>query len=132
MRGSTCELEEGDRVDHKLFGFGTVDGAPEGGSSSGWRIPVRWDDPNRNSTVVMHYALRKVSSPDSRPFTYWDRQWKPLVQAWIAVRREVEMAASVFRPVPDLDDLARLRDAERNAYEAMQRFWEQEQAGEHS
>jgi len=81
MSGSNCPLEEGDRIDHNLFGFGTVVGAPipmvgsnlrsaSGVRDAGWSVPVKWDDPMRTAGAVMHQALRKVSSPDSRPFSH--------------------------------------------------------------
>ena len=43
MTGSNCPFEEGDRIDHELFGFGTVAGAavamvgPDAGNVSGVR-----------------------------------------------------------------------------------------------
>lgn len=137
-----CPFEEGDRVDHRIFGLGTVDGAPvavvgpdmrsaSGISEAGWSIPVRWDDAERTAGSVMHVALRKIESPDSRPFGYWDRQWQPLLKTWLTARREVEAALAGFRPAPESADMARVLDAERKAFEAMQRFWEQERAGEH-
>lgn len=136
-------LEEGDRIDHKIFGFGTVNGAPtamvgpdmsrHGGiRDAGWSIPVRWDDPSRTAGAVMHHALRKVASPDSRPFTFWDRQWQPLLQAWKAARRETEQALSSFRPASDPADVARLKDKELRALEDMQRFLDEENAGKHA
>lgn len=79
----------------------------------------------------MHQALRKVASPDSRPFTFWDRQWQPLLQAWKAARRETEQALSGFRPAPDLADVARLKDNELRAFDAMQRFLDEEGSGKH-
>lgn len=56
-------FEEGDRVDHKIFGLGAVNGAatpmcgpsmngPGGIRDAGWRVPVRWDDPSRTATAV--------------------------------------------------------------------------------
>lgn len=142
MSSSSCPLEEGDRVDHKIFGFGTVVGAPvamvgpdlrrtNGVRDAGWSVPVKWDDPTRTAGAVMHQALRKVSSPDSRPFGHWDRQWQPLLQAWLAARHDVEQLSSSFRPVPEPDALTRMQDVERKAFEAMQRFWDAEQSGEH-
>lgn len=135
-------LEEGDRVDHKIFGFGTVNGAPtalvgpdmssrSGVRDAGWSIPVQWDDPSRTADAVMHHALRKVASPNSRPFTFWNRQWQPLLQAWMAARRETEQALSSFRPAPDTADVARLKDKELRALEAMQRFLDEEGSGNH-
>lgn len=142
MSSSACPFEEGDRVDHKIFGFGIVDGAPTamvgpdvgsvgGVRDAGWSVPVRWDDPKRTAGAVVHHALRKVSSPDSHPFTYWDRQWQPLLQDWVTARREVEQAFSSFRPAPTLTEVTRIQEAERRAFEAMQHFWEKERAGEH-
>lgn len=137
-----CPFEEGNRIDHKLFGFGTVAGAPvamvgpdsrsvSGVRDAGWSVPVIWDDPKRTAGAVAHHALRKVSSQDSRPFAHWDRQWQPLLQAWLTARREVEQVSSSFRPVPESADLTRVQGAERSALEAMQRFWEEERTGGH-
>ncbi len=142
MTGSNCPFEEGDRIDHKLFGFGTVVGMPvaavgpdsrslSGVRDAGWNIPIRWDDPKQTAGAVMHQALCKVSSPDSRPFAHWDRQWQPLLQAWLVARREVERVSSSFRPAPETADLTQAQEAERRAFEAMQRFREEERAGGH-
>lgn len=143
MSGSVCPFEEGDRVDHKIFGFGMVSGSPTpmagpdmhsptGVRDAGWSIPVRWDDPARTAGAVMHTALRKLSSPDSRPFTYWDRQWQPLFQAWFTARRNVEGALSSFRPAPSAGDVEGLLSVEREAFDAIQIFWEDERSGKHS
>lgn len=79
MSSSNCQFEVGDRSDHKLFGLGTVNGAPVavvgpdvgrvgGVRDAGWRIPVRWDDPSRTAGAVMHHMLHKVSvQPSSGP-----------------------------------------------------------------
>lgn len=142
MSRITCPFDEGDRVDHRIFGFGIVSGTPtpvvgpdliavSGVRDAGWCIPVRWDDPKRTAGAVMHHALRKVSIPDARPFTYWDRQWQPLVQDWLAARREVEQVFLSFRPLPAPSQVTNAQDAERRAFEAMLRFLENEQAGEH-
>lgn len=79
----------------------------------------------------MHQALRKVSSPDYRPFGHWDRQWQPLLQAWLAARRDVEQISSSFRPLPEPHALIQMQDVERKAFEAMQRIWEEEKLGWH-
>lgn len=133
MTNQGCPLAEGDRVDHKLFGLGTVIGAPiammsadvhsRGGvKKAGWSIDVRWDDPDRHDTAVASFALRKVSSPDSRPYTYWDREWQPLLQAWLKARREVEQLASSFRPLPEQDKLNMALKIEAEAYAAVVAF----------
>jgi hypothetical protein len=79
----------------------------------------------------MHQALRKISSPDSQPFADWNRQWQILHLAWLAARQEVEKVSSSFRPVPEQKTLADAREVERIAFEAMQRFWEEEETGNH-
>lgn len=132
-----CPLAEGDRVDHKIFGLGTVIGAPvkamgpdmkspKGFREAGWRIDVKWDDSDRTASSVMSFALRKVSSPDIRPFMYWDRQWQPLLQAWLNARREVERLSSTFRPLPDPAQIDLAFELEAAAYQAMQGFWREE------
>jgi len=143
MTESVCPFEEGDRVDHKLFGLGTVVGTPmalsgadhttsSGVCDGGWRIPVHWDNSQVTATEVVHKVLFKVASPDTRPFTYWDRQWQPLLQAWLAARRKVEHLRSSFRPGPQPADLARAQEAEQSAFELMTEFMRQERSGGHS
>ena len=133
MPSDKCPLEEGDRIDHKIFGFGTVSGEPvatvrpihqvRGGvESAGWRVPIRWDDTSRSDSQVMNQAIRKVSSPDSRPFSYWDRQWQPLLAAWLAARRDLEQACMAFRPQPDAAVVSKLLVREASAREVMERF----------
>ncbi len=143
MTPEASPFEEGDRIDHTIFGFGTVDALPTlmmgpymssrtgGVRDAGWRVPVRWDDPAATARAVMHYALRKVAAPDSRPFAYWDRRWQPLLQAWLTSRREVKRTVSSFRPAPASADIASLHQSEQKAFEAMRRFWDDERAGKH-
>jgi len=142
MTHSVCPFNEGDRVDHNIFGFGTVSGAPTpmvgpdlhspgGVRDVGWSIPVRWDDPARTATAVMNAMLRKVSSPDAQPFTYWDLRWQPLRQEWLAARRDVEDALSGFRPAPTTAEVAKLQHIEKLAFDALHQFWEDERTGKH-
>lgn len=71
MNTDDCPFIEGDRVDHKLFGMGTVCGTPvamvgpdmgnaDGVRDAGWRIPVRWDDATRTAGAIMRHVLTKV------------------------------------------------------------------------
>jgi uncharacterized protein (DUF2461 family) len=92
---------------------------------------VTWDDETMKPGDVSDSALTKVSSPDARPFTYWNRQWQPLVLAWKAARKAVEEHASTFRPMPDPMRLQILLRQEDEAWQAMQRFLEDEAAGRH-
>lgn len=142
MEKLECPFEEGDRVDHKLFGFATVNGPPVaqvgpdatkpgGVREAGWSVPVAWDDSDRAPGRVASWALTKVASPDTRPFTYWDRQWQPLLTAWLSSRRAFEDAAKSFRPAPTPDQLTDLKRREDTAYAAMQCFWTDEQARRH-
>jgi hypothetical protein len=142
MQERVCPLKEGDRIDHRVFGFGTVDGepvamvapdlrSPTGTIDAGWMVSVRWDDPEREPSPIASFALRKVSSPESRPFTYWDRQWQPLVQGWLTARKAVEFASTSFRPPPDVEALNQLFVKEREALAAMQRFIQDEIDGCH-
>jgi hypothetical protein len=142
MTQDLCHFEEGDRVDHKLFGMGVVNGAatavvspdmrsPEGFRDAGWTVPVNWHDPDRSSTKVASWALRKVSSPDSRPFSYWNRRWQPLFQKWVQARRTLETHLAEFRPPPDADKVATLQRLERDALAAMQAFIQAERDGHH-
>lgn len=142
MQEGLCPIEDGDRVDHEIFGFGTVDGAPvamfgpdihspSGTRDVGWMVPVRWDDSGRSAGRVASFALRKISSPGSKPFTYWDRQWQPLVQSWLTARKAVESACMNFRPPPDAETLMHLFAKEHEALAAMQRFIQDEIDGRH-
>jgi len=81
--------------------------------------------------VTMRYAPSKVSIPDARPVTCWDRQWQPLLQDWLAARREVEQVVLSFRPRPEPSRVTSAQDAQRRAFEALRRFLENEQTGEH-
>lgn len=137
-----CPFAEGDLVDHRLFGFGTVNGsavavvrpslrAPGGVEDAGWRVPVRWHDPERADGDMSSEALRRVSSPASRPFTFWERQWRPLHDAWLSARRELETAVTTFRPPPDAETLSRLRAAEDRAWSVMEAFVREDADGAH-
>lgn len=79
------KIAEGDIVDHKLFGLGKVQAVDNRGyingtevTGNGYPVTVSWDDPDRREFTVMSYALKKVSSPDVRPFIFWEKQWQPL------------------------------------------------------
>jgi hypothetical protein len=100
------------------------------GSGAQWKIEVSFDDsvePKR----VMHNFVRKISSPDTRPFIFWDKQWRPLYAAWLASRRRHEEALNSFRPVPDQNLLRQLRDAEDQARTRLEAFLADEATGIH-
>ncbi|WP_168014544.1 hypothetical protein [Halomonas salinarum] len=67
MSQDSYPIEEGDRVDHRLFGFGTVVGepirsvsvedyrykrGPRDTQQQQWSIQVRWDDPERPDSAI--------------------------------------------------------------------------------
>lgn len=142
MNADECPFIEGDRVDHQLFGMGTVCGTPvamvgpdmesaDGVRDAGWCVPVRWDDTTRTAEAVMHHVLTKVSSPDAHSFSHWDGQWQSLLHAWLTARRGVEEICATFRPVPAEDALMKAQAAERAAFDAMRGFWAAENSGGH-
>ncbi len=140
MKNEERPFDGGDRIEHRLFGFGTVTGEPgplvgpdsQGGvRDAGWRVSVLWDDESRGHSEVIHHVLRKISSPDSRPTSFYERQWQPLRQNWLAARMEVQRICAEFRPPPEHAAIARAQAVEREAFEAMQAFWDAESAGEH-
>jgi len=73
MTGSNCQFEEGDRIDHKLFGFGTVAGAPvamvgpnaeniSGIRDAGWSIRLNGmtqSAPQEQSRIMRYAKCRR-------------------------------------------------------------------------
>lgn len=111
MTQPPCPLAEGDRVDHRKFGLGTVvaiDGPPSVGAPRGpgspppnaWKVTVACDDPARGEIRVLSTFLTKVASPDARPFVYWDRQWRPLRDRWLQARDAVKRRWRHSGPCP--------------------------------
>jgi hypothetical protein len=118
---------EGDIVDHKVFGLGKVTAVNDRGytgagasTGSGYPVSVIWDDPTRRETTVMHWALRKVSSPDVRPYIFWDKQWQPLREQWLKARRDVEQLCATFEP--DWRKLDGAFDAEEEVWVKVREF----------
>lgn len=136
-------FEDGDRVESKNFGFGTVieiSGACYSGDlrtgkevkETAYAVKVRWDDPARDEMSILSTALTKISSPDARPFTYWNKKWQPLYQSWLHARRELELAYSSFRPLPNPLTINIARQAEKEALAKLEDFLAQEKSGAHS
>lgn len=120
-------IAEGDRVDHKVFGLGTVAEARSEGFTCndskpgiGYPVTVKWDDRERRDTTVMHWALTKVSSPDVRPYKFWDKQYQPLREQWLSARRKVEQLSMSFEP--DWKELDKAIEAEEEAWVKMREF----------
>ncbi|MBV2147694.1 hypothetical protein KRZ98_05260 [Sphingobium sp. AS12] len=142
MDQGACPFEEGDRVDHSAFGFGTVVGAsgpyvggdPRTGGiiPAGWRVKVKWDDNAKGETEISSGHLIKVSSPDQRPFAYWNRRWETLLSDWKKARRETEELASQFRPIPDIAQINEALSKEKWLWTEIEKWWSDEAAGRHS
>jgi hypothetical protein len=120
-------IQEGDVVDHKVFGLGKVKSVgPSGylsaGSSEvkGYPVTVVWDDLSRRDNTVMNWALIKFSSPDVRPYVFWDKKWQPLRDEWLKSRRRVEQLCTSFEP--EWQKLDEAIDAEDQAWEKMRDF----------
>lgn len=123
------KIEEGDVVDHKLFGLGKVQAVNDrgyspskSGAGNGYPVTVAWNDPNGRESSVMSWALKKVSSPEIRPFIFLDKQWQPLRDEWLKARREVELLCKTFDPAPDQLKLDEVIKAEAEAWERVKDF----------
>jgi len=123
------KIAEGDIVDHKLFGLGKVQAVDDrgyingtGANGNGHPVTVAWDDPDRRECTVMNWALKKVSSPDVRPFIFWEKQWQPLREDWLKARREVELLCKTFEPAPEWRRLDEAIEAEAAAWVRMKEF----------
>lgn len=118
---------EGDVVDHKAFGLGKVKGVDDRGHNNagsntgpGYPVTVVWDDQTRRETTVMNWALSKVSSPDVRPYIFWDKQWQPIREEWLKARRQVEKLCATFEP--EWQKLDEAIDAEEEAWVKVRDF----------
>lgn len=130
------ELEIGDRVDHKVFGLGTVLDVsapgisfipPQNSKGPVCRVSVKWDAPDQRDNNVMSWSLKKMSSPHQRPFAYWEKKWAPLHKEWLEARKDVERACSSFSSPPDSEKLQKALLREEIAFEALESFWREVQ-----
>ena len=143
MVDQQCPLKWGDRVAHKLFGFGTVNGEPVavqrgdlklGLVPAGWAVPVEWDDKGRPASRIQHAVLEKVSSPDAKGVHYWHHQWKLLVETCLAARRDTDaLLTASFRGEPPFSDAEfdRRLKSERCKLEELRQFLRDDAAGVH-
>ncbi|MGM0832434.1 MAG: hypothetical protein ACQEUK_06315 [Pseudomonadota bacterium] len=133
------ELEIGDRVDHRAFGLGTVLDVsvpgisfipPQNSKGPVCQVSVQWDSPDQQDNTLMSWALKKMSSPDQRPYLYWEKQWIPLREEWLKARKDVERSCSTFSPPPNDEKLSAALLREKLAFEALETFWKKaEQRG---
>lgn len=144
MSHEECPLKRGDRISHKLFGFGTVAGEPVavvGPDTStfksvprGWSVPVEWDDRRRAPGRMASDALDKVSSPHTKGVHYWHHQWKKLKQAYDEAHTKTgALLAESFRASPPFsyDAFAAQHAIEQKALNELVEFLRQDAAGEH-
>ena len=140
-----CPFQWGDRINHKLFGLGTVDRNPVGVCgpdrqghqtvSQGWTIPVKWDDENRTAAKVASFALRLVTRLDAKGGAYWNNEYKKLLEVVQDVRANTDAnLLAAFRPNEGtarstLDELLKLENA---ALEKLRNFLTDDENGNHS
>ena len=144
MVDEQCPFKWGDRISHKLFGFGTVNGEPTavvGADASlrkvvprGWSVPVEWDDKSRTAGRVDSNFLEKVSSPTAKGAHYWNHEWKKLKNTLTEARAQTEaLLSNSFRSTPPFkpENLAALLAGEQKALAELTEFLRRDAAGEH-
>lgn len=128
-KSEATPLQWGDRVDHKKFGLGTVDGEPEGE-----KVRVIWDDPNRAPARVVSSFLRLVTRPDAKGGAFWNHEYGKLLETVKSARGASDTAlANAFRPKVG-DGLAAIDQAlaiEAEALDALRSFLLADEMGEH-
>lgn len=128
-RSEPTLLQWGDRVDHKKFGLGTVEGEPDGE-----KVHVIWDDPNRTPTRVASSFLRLVTRSDAKGGTFWNHEYSKLLKTVENTRTATNSElASAFRPI-ESDGLYKLEQAlesEAKALNDLRDFLAADGRGEH-
>ncbi|MEL6202288.1 MAG: hypothetical protein AAFR39_07995 [Pseudomonadota bacterium] len=141
---NTKPFQWGDRVDHKLFGLGIVNGDPVAVCgpaprtheivSKGWRVPVKWDDPSRTATSVACFVLRLVTRPDAKGGAFWNHEYKKLLERVLKARATSESAMKEgFRPHDGggTERVSRALKQEQEAVAELQEFLKADEAGDH-
>lgn len=122
-------LQWGDRIDHKKFGLGTVEGEPEGE-----KVHVIWDDPNRAPARVVSSFLRLVTRSDAKGGAFWNHEYSKLLKTVENTRAATNSElASAFRPI-DGDGLSKLEqtlESEAKAFNDLRDFLVADEKGEH-
>ncbi|KAA0574633.1 hypothetical protein FZ983_27425 [Azospirillum sp. B21] len=128
--GDGVPLDWGDRVEHRLFGLGHIVDIEND------KLEIAFDE--SGTKRVMSSFVTKVASAETKGIAYWNRQFKPLVAAWLTAREEVtRLLPQMFRPLHPLqpDDLQRQLSAadekERMARAAIDAFLEEDRQGHH-
>lgn len=140
-----CPFQWGDRIDHKLFGFGTVDGDPVASvgmnpktyrtEPRGWMVPVKWDDPERTATQVASVALNLVTRPDAKGSAYWNNEYQKHLKSIQVARTATDTALkNAFRPHKGngLEALQRALEEEQDCMETLKAFLKDDANGEHA
>lgn len=122
-------LQWGDRIDHKKFGLGTVDGEPNGA-----KVHVIWDAPNRAPTWVVSLFLRLVARPDAKGGAFWNYEYSKLLKTVENTRAATNTELAIaFRPL-DGNGLSRLElalESEVKALNDLRDFLSADEQGEH-
>lgn len=139
-----CPFEWSDRVDHRIFGLGTVTGEPRAGFGAtkngcgtefkGWSVPITWDDPDRNPGRVMDYALRVVDRPDAKGGAYWSSEYRKLMADILSLRKKTDEAIEqAFRRADGkgVAGLLTVLETDRAAMSETIAFLEADERGEH-
>lgn len=134
----------GDRVDHRVFGLGTVKGQPSASigpskdwrdqEHKGWAVPVKWDDPARDDNVVMSTHLRMVERPNAKGSAFWNHEFQKLKMRVLTARQATDLAiGTAFRPQQG-GGAARVQAAlahEKESLDELAAFLNHDERGEH-
>lgn len=144
-----CHVQWGDRVDHRIMGFGTVVGEPVAMSGpiedrtmpggyrdgpKGYSVTVKWDDPSKREGTFGCRSLQLVTRPNAKGSGYWNNEYEKLLAEVMWSRRLTDAALkSGFRPKEgdSLSAIERALMAERGPMERLANFLAEENKGEH-
>lgn len=144
-----CHVQWGDRIDHRIFGFGTVVGEPipvsgpiedrrsPGGyriGPKGYQVPVKWDDPNREFSEIGCSFLELVIRPDAKGSAFWKNEYEKLLADFERARQATDMALrSGFRSEGRVGkkDIEDALQAESEPLRKILAFLAEDEDGEH-
>ena len=128
----------GDRVDHKLFGLGVVNGEPtesmNGRGETSWAVPVKWDASDRPDSKIGHAFLSLVERPDAKGGAFWANEHKKRLAPALTQIKALEMALSESYRPKSQDASKRVRgalDAVQRSIGDLLDFIEEDEKGHH-
>jgi len=110
-------FEWNDRIDHHVFGLGTVTGEPRPAGSAGngrqatWLIQVTWDDIDRPPSSILSSHLRLISRPDAKGGVYWRNEYQNVLEPALRARQHVNDLMSKAYRGQNGDDVEALKEA---------------------